>query len=682
MVYCPRSGGPILQLKAEQDVAQPEVNGTGFALMPSNMFGLRQKLMLGFGGLLAILLLVSGLGIAVLTLHRGALDKFLYENWRSVVYGQNTLDALERLNEIARGISGADHTPTSAQLATAAAASAPDLKQIDANVRAEDNNITLIPEGERLIAEKLTILWNGCTLKGEKVASDSYRVVFARLLDPNTAGRARAQAYAQVTQLSSQLKAQAQAVIKLNIDNMNPIDHRAKAMADSATRLMVLLAVVGVLLAVLYTLLASRSILRPVRAVTRSIQEIEQGNLDLVVQVRSRDELHQLAEAFNSMAAKLREFRRTDRAKLVRTQRTTQLAVNSLPDAIAIITPDGTIDLCNNTAQKLFQLAPGAALSQLRRHQLDDIFREVVASQRDSHPRGYESAIEVYDQGGELKFFLPHAVPICDSARHLLGVTLVLSDVTNLRRLDEMKSGLLSVVSHELKTPLTSIRMAVHLMLEERIGQLNPKQTELLLAAREDSDRLEKIIQDLLDMGRLESGGLALDLSSEPAERLVADAVAPLEAAFHDRGVTLDVDVLPDTPSVLVDPLRIDHVFLNVLTNALKFTHPGGRVRVWAQSDDRFVRFIVQDTGIGIPQEYLSRVFERFFRVPRDGQPSGAGLGLAIAKEIVEAHGGTITAHSGDGEGSRFDFTLKRAEPQQINHNEVPHEAGIYSHHG
>jgi signal transduction histidine kinase len=271
-----------------------------------------------------------------------------------------------------------------------------------------------------------------------------------------------------------------------------------------------------------------------------------------------------------------------------------------------------------------------------------------------------------------------------DVDRRLLGVTLVLADVTNLRRLDEMKSGLLSVVSHELKTPLTSIRMAAHLLLEERVGPLTSKQTELLLAARDDADRLQKIIEDLLDMGRLESGRVELDLRSEPAERLVSDALTPLEPSFHDRGIELEMDVPVDTPPVLADPARIDHVFSNLLTNSLKFTAPGGRVRVSAQTEAEFVRFVVADTGIGIPAEFLGRIFERFFRVPRENQPGGAGLGLAIAKEIVEAHGGHIAVQSQEGQGSRFSFSLQRADLHSDKHGqpEVKHEAGVHSNNG
>jgi len=157
-------------------------------------------------------------------------------------------------------------------------------------------------------------------------------------------------------------------------------------------------------------------------------------------------------------------------------------------------------------------------------------------------------------------------------------------------------------------------------------------------------------------------------------------------SAFRDKGVELETDIPADTPRVLADPARIEYVFANLLTNALKFTAPGGRVTINAEKEDRLVRFTVEDTGIGIPQEFLGRVFDRFFRVPREKQASGAGLGLAIAKEIVEAHGGKITVQSREGQGSRFSFTLQQAEraakvesPKEL---EAAHEAGIYSGNG
>ncbi len=650
------------------------------------MFGLRQKLFFGFGGLLAILLSVSVLCVAVLQQHRSWLDQFLYENWRSVEYGQHMLDAVQPLNVIAQTISGQNGDPTKSELAAATIAANKPLGDFDSNCDAENHNITL--SHEDTIAADLTRLWSGFDIDAhtgkqtDKATNDCYRDQLTKLLSDQTSLSDRRIAFASVQRLSPLIKARAQDVIDLNFQNMQPVEGKIKDMSDSATRLIVRLAVAGVALAVVFILLMSRAILRPLGTLTQSLEEVAKGNLDQIVHVNSRDELHKLAEAFNVMAANLREFRRTDRAKLMRIQRTTQLAVNSLPDAIAVVNSSGIVELSNQTAQTLFSLFPEQSILSLRDERLGALYQQVSRDAAPSQPRGYESAIEVFDQGGQLRFFLPRAIPILDADRALLGVTVVLGDVTNLRKLDEMKSGLLSVVSHELNTPLTSIRMASHLLLEERVGSLNPKQTELLMAARDDADRLQKIIEDLLDMGRLESGRVKLDLQSEPSERLVSDAVTPLESAFHDKGLTLDVDVPVETPPVLADPARIGHVFSNLLTNAMKFTAPGGRVRIYAEPLDKFVRFIVEDTGIGVPTQHLGRIFERFYRVPRENQPSGAGLGLAIAKEIVDAHGGTISVESQPEKGSRFSFTLQRAD--QIpgkREREAKYETSINPHH-
>jgi NtrC-family two-component system sensor histidine kinase KinB len=627
------------------------------------MFGLRQKLMFGFGGLLLILLTVSVLGIAVSQQHRTAMDKFLYENWRSVEYGEKMVEALNVLNDQARDL---PTDATAADLNAASAVALPSLKIFDDNVVAEDNNITLPHEDE--IAGKLTALWSGTDLKtGAKVSSDNYRDNYLKLLDEKTTPDDRKAALAAVVRLSPQVKMQAQGVIDLNLDNMTPVQGKVKAMADDASRLMLVLAGVGTGLAVLFTMMMARSILEPVRALTKSAGQIEQGNLDLVVQVKSRDELAKLAEAFNSMAAKLREYRRTSKAKLVRTQQSTQNAINSLPDAVAIVTPDGNIEMANQAAQKLFGLRPDVHVTEQRAPWLVNLFNKTITDLRPVQPRDYASAVQVLDEKGGEKFFLPHSVPVLDEEGNLLGVTVVLADVTNLRRLDEMKSGMLSVVSHELKTPLTSIRMGVHLLLEERLGSLTAAQNDILTAVREDSDRLHLIVVNLLDMGRIESGRAMMELKPEPAEKIVADATEQIITAFHDKGVSLTTQLPDGLPSVLVDDTRIGHVFSNLLGNALKFTPPGGQVTISAEArPDGFVQFTIADTGSGISQQFQNRIFERFFRVPGQTGQTGAGLGLAIAREIVEAHGGTVSVESVEGEGSKFSFTLRSADTDPL----------------
>jgi signal transduction histidine kinase len=234
--------------------------------------------------------------------------------------------------------------------------------------------------------------------------------------------------------------------------------------------------------------------------------------------------------------------------------------------------------------------------------------------------------------------------------------------VTQEREQEELKRGIISTVSHQLKSPLTSIRMALHLLLEEKIGSLTPKQVELLVAAREDSDRLHGILNNLLDISRIESGKVEMNFRKVSPHTMVFEALEPFQMDFKDRGVVLGTELSDDLPEVWADTARMNHVFANLLSNALRYTPPGGKVSVAARADEEWVYLSVSDTGKGIPSQYLPRIFEQFFHVPDQETETGAGLGLAIVKEIVEAHGGTVKVESRLGEGSTFTFCLRRAD--------------------
>ena len=289
-----------------------------------------------------------------------------------------------------------------------------------------------------------------------------------------------------------------------------------------------------------------------------------------------------------------------------------------------------------------------------------DLCREALQEGRAASLEGQRS-IQQFVRGEE-RYYRPEAVPILDNERLTTGVILVLKDVTQLRQQDEIKRGVVRTVSHQLNTPLTSVRMAIHLLLGEKIGALNEKQAELLMSAREDSDRLHDILDSLLDLSRFESGKAQMEFRALSPRSIVMDAVESFRRTAQDRGVALHADVPGDLPDVWVDTTRIGHVFSNLLSNALKHTSPGGRIALTADADDAWVRFHVSDTGEGIPAAFLSRVFEPFFRVPGRQNETGAGLGLAIVKEIVEAHGGTVGVESSEGKGSSFTFTLRRAD--------------------
>ena len=612
------------------------------------MKNLRAKLWLGFGGMLAILTIVSVLGIVVITLYSRAIDKVLWENYRSVDYGQKMLEGLDRLTSDAQSLAfgNARNDVAFAQRQQAAR------QLFRENLDLEFHNITL--DGEQEAADRVSATWK------------TYLVKLDAVLTPDLQDAERRARYENLLRQRNEVKPAVQKVIDMNLENMVSVDGKAKKLANWSKLALYGLLAVGLFVGCLVMALVGRWILHPLQMFTRSVREIEAGNLNLVVSIKSKDEVGQLAEAFNSMAAKLRAFRETDQAKLLRTQQTTQLAIDSLPDGVAVISPEGIIELANGAASRLFNLKPGASVHDMRLGWLVDLFRAVRDQQRTYEPQGYQNALQVFDDGTE-KFFLPQGVPIKDASSRLVGVTLVLIDVTRLRQIDEVKSSLVSTVSHELRTPLTSIRLADHLLLSDRIGTLNPNQTEVVMESRENADRLQKIIENLLDMSRIEAGNSVLDMAAIRPHELATEAVDQLRAAAQDKGVELRVEVPVELPKVRADHARLNHVLLNLLQNALRYTAPGGSISVTATIINGAVEFSVKDSGKGIPKEYQPRIFERFYRVPGQGG-GGVGLGLAIAREIVHAHGGTIRVESEEGKGATFRFTL----PQNTPAEEVP----------
>ena len=295
---------------------------------------------------------------------------------------------------------------------------------------------------------------------------------------------------------------------------------------------------------------------------------------------------------------------------------------------------------------------------------MDKKVEEVRASGEDYLPTGFAEAVKFHIDGQD-RYFLSRIVLLRTEKGVSFGVAVILEDVTRMLLLDDVKSNLIATVSHELKTPLTSVRMALYLLHEKTVGEVNEKQGELIAAAKEDADRLLRTLNDLLDLARLERGPAPLQVTSVPSSELVATAERTSREVAHAAGMTLTVDLEPDLPDVPVDAQRIAYVFTNLITNAIKYSPAGGAVIVRAQKGQShtghsWVRFSVRDHGAGIAPEHQDHLFERFYRVPGTNK-SGAGLGLSIAREIVLAHGGEIGVTSRLGDGSEFFFTLPTA---------------------
>ena len=409
-----------------------------------------------------------------------------------------------------------------------------------------------------------------------------------------------------------------------------------------------------------FAVLLANRIVSPLRELTETAARIAAGDLDAKARVGAPDEVGILAAGFNTMAERIRQLRRSDLGKLVVAQQTTEAAIDSLYDPVIITDAAGAVAKLNPAAEELFGAEAanvGKPVGEIARDsRIPVAVAEALSSQR---PVAGEEAASVLplDVDGTERAFRLRTTPMRDDEGRLLGAVSLLEDITHLREIDRLKSEFIATASHELRTPLTSVQMAVHLLLEGATGGLTEKQRELLQACKEDCERLERLMRDLLDLSRIEAGKHMPQLVPTRVSALVAASADPLRAQAEAKGLSLAAEVSPDLPFVLADPAQIERVLTNLLSNALRHTDPGGTIRVTAVRRQGHVAVSVRDTGHGIPPEYLAHIFEKFIRVP-DAPSGDAGLGLAISKRIVEAHGGKIVAQSEVGRGTTFTFTL------------------------
>jgi signal transduction histidine kinase len=602
---------------------------------------MRRRIFLGLLPLLILLVVVGGYGIALFSHLGGAVDVILRENYRSIVAAQNMKESAERMD--------------SALLFMLAGEEERGRKMYDENLpvferslKAELNNITIPGEGE--LARKIERL--------HQQYNERAKTFFAT---PDLDQR-RSIYFNEMLPAFTEIKNSAQKILELNQDNMIHADRHAREVSARSTRYMIIAIAVGLVIALFFASRLQRSILSPIKSLTRSAQELGEGNLDQVVPVVSSDEMGQLADTFNKMAAKLRAYRQVTSDEILHARQMTEVTFSAFPDPIIALDENGAITFKNPAADRLMT---GLKLNGQLPEQVREQTQSVLRGGADYMPTSFASAICVRPSDKET-FFLPRVIGIRSETGGLFGAAVILQDVTKLRLMDDVKTNLVSTVSHELKTPLTSVRMALHLLLEEQIGSLNSKQTELLLAARDESERLLTMINDLLDLARLESGATRMMTERKSARELIAAAIEQNKDVAERHGVTLVNRVgSDDLPAVAVESQQIGHVFGNLINNAARHSPRGEEVVLGATREDGGVRFAVVDKGPGIEPQYQSRVFDKFFRVAGQ-EPTGAGLGLSIAREIVHAHNGSIGVNSHPGQGAEFYFVLPGAGAGKI----------------
>lgn len=462
---------------------------------------------------------------------------------------------------------------------------------------------------------------------------------------------------------------------QLNFSYMKDAGIRAQEVANRSTFVVILVSIGALVVSIIVSFQLARSVEKPIRSLTESVDAIRHGDFDRRVEFNASDEIGTLADGFNRLAETLALFRRTNLSEVLKAKKTLESTLAALPDAVIVIRADGTFESLNERARCVLaamgkQEATHVEEIDLPAAGVQAIHRAVTGEESVAVRWELGEAISLLIDGRQRKL-LPISLPIPELSEGQRGAILVLYDVTDYARLDELRTELIAAASHELRTPLTTLRMNL-LLLRESTASLPAREQEIIAGAITGCEELALTVDELLDLTRIEAQQLRLHFERINLAEVVGDVIAGLQRRFDDAGISTKIQIDSSEPFILrADPYRIRVVLTNLLDNALKYTSSGGEVIInlsslqnYDSNADRLVQIAVTDSGSGIPPEFRDRVFERFFRIEHElsmesGNVKGAGIGLYLCKQIVQAHGGRISCQAGpDGIGTRFAVEL------------------------
>jgi len=415
---------------------------------------------------------------------------------------------------------------------------------------------------------------------------------------------------------------------------------------EQVGRTVIIGAAIAAAIAILLAIQISRTTTRQVKELTEMSRRIAEGELDQKIRIASRDEVGDLAGAFNQMAAKLKEM-----VGLLTSERDKMLAIlSSMADGIFVVDGEAKATMVNKAAERMFQFPadriPGHTFIEIvHDHELDDVLQKCLRAGKQQ-----AGLVEIEPRQ---QFLGVIATPLIGQS----GCVVLLQDLTKLRRLETVRRDFIANISHELRTPVASLKVLAETLQEGAIDDPAVAK-EFLSKINIEMDRLTQMVNELSDLSRIESGEVSLSMEPIDVGELATRVLERLKAQADRAGLSLVVDIPQALPEAVADKERTEQVLVNLLHNAIKFTPSGGKISLSAETKGGNILVSVADTGVGISADDLPRIFERFYKADKARAGGGTGLGLAIAKHIVEAQGGKIWAESTEGKGSTFVFTL------------------------
>lgn len=585
---------------------------------------IKTKLRLGFGFLFVVVLLFGSISLYYMNQISVSAKVILKDNYETLSYTREMRSILDQ-NDL----------PLPAVM----------LKKFSDNLKLETKNVTE---------------------KGEGDAVRELTVDFEQMSNPLSSTKVQKLALGKV-------RAQLTHIDRLNMDAIVRKNAVAQNSVEKASLYLVTAASFCFLVLFSFIVNFPGFVANPLREFSEAIQAIGRKNYKQRLEFDGTDEFSELARSFNDMVAQLNKWENSNLAKIQSEKLRIEAIIEQMQDAIIGLNEKQEILFMNKVAAQLLNLKEGqvVGLNVKDLMKKNDLLTRILQNEHNDQPiKIYADEKESYFQLQQREIVVPafedQDSPVILQTGKTAGTVYILTNITQFKELDEAKTNFIATVSHELKTPISSIKMSLKLMDDERIGTMNTEQKQLVAHIKDDCSRLLKITSELLDLAQVETGNLQLNfVKADPAE-IVNYALNAVNFQAEQKNIHLELICKAHLPSVNADVEKTAWVLINFLSNALRYSAEKSKVEIKIEEKvkdkEKGIEFSVRDFGKGIDEQYQRRLFDRYFQVPTDGNnKSGSGLGLAISKDFIEAESGKIWVESEIGEGSRFCFFLPLA---------------------
>lgn len=451
--------------------------------------------------------------------------------------------------------------------------------------------------------------------------------------------------------------------------NMNAIQIKSGIANTTAENAIAVISIAGTLcflIAFILMINLPSNIANPIRELTFSIHQIAKQNYRERVRFEGNSEFGELAKSFNTMAEKLQEYSESRLDKILKGKKRIETLIDNMHDAVIGIDEHRKVLFVNDEALKISGLKKEQFVGKLIQDVavgndlVRDLIREIIDPQilKKNEPELLKIFVEGKENYFEKEILDINVLPTGEDSKRFIGQVIMLRNITPFKELDLAKTHFMGNVSHEFKTPISSIQMGVQLLENERIGNLNDEQQKLVVGIKEDTVRLLKITGELLNLTQLETGVVQLNIRPSEINKMIESVIAANQSAADNKQIIIKFKINQNVELVNADYEKTSWVLSNIVSNAIRYSYENSMIEINVEKDNDEVKFSVKDHGYGIEEQYLDKVFTRYFRIPGT-KADGTGLGLSISKEFIEAQGGSISVKSEIGAGSTFYFSLK-----------------------